>query len=277
MLQRCSSGTPNHVANATDLTDAQWVVLEPVLARDGKPGRKHSDLRQVVNGLLYVSHTGCQWRFLPLEYGSWSRAWSQFRRWCWNGTWTRVLAALHEMARQKLGRAELWPSLVVLDTHLARGGSRGGATFHDKGGPYRATNGAKRCVAVDVTGLPLAGLVVPASTHEAAVNELLLERLKSSGQACRLAVVLVDKGTPARSAQRLSRRFGLDVRVVGWPRKPKGVPRVFRPIAHAWRVEVAHGRLGWSRRLSKSFENTTSSATGWLEVARIAAVLRKAA
>lgn len=188
-----------------------------------------------------------------------------------------MLAVLHEVARVKLGRAARTPSLVVLDTHLARGGSRGGATFHDRGGPYGATNGANRCVAVDVTGLPLAGMVVPASTHEATANELLLERLATSGQARRLEVVLVGKGTAARSAQRLSRKFGLDVRVVGWPRKLKGVPRVFRPIAHAWRVEVAHGRLAWSRRLAKSFENTAGSATGWLEVACIADVLAKAA
>ena len=48
----------------------------------------------------------------------------------------------------------------------------------------------------------------------------------------------------------------------------------FRPIRHAWRVEVAHGRLGRSRRLAKSFENTTTSATGWLQVACIATTLR---
>jgi hypothetical protein len=49
---------------------------------------------------------------------------------------------------------------------------------------------------------------------------------------------------------------------------------MFRPIAHAWRMEVAHGRLGRSRRLARSFENTTISATGWLQVACVAMVLR---
>jgi hypothetical protein len=49
---------------------------------------------------------------------------------------------------------------------------------------------------------------------------------------------------------------------------------VFRPIRHAWRVEVAHGRLGRARRLAKSFQNTTASATGWLQVACIATTLR---
>lgn len=248
MSQRCSSATLNYAPNATDLTDAQWVVLEPLLLPPGKPGPKHADLREVVNGLLYVSHTGCQWRFLPGEYGPWTRVWSQFRRWSRNGTWTRVLAALHELARIRLGRKDSTPSLVVLDTSLARGSSRGGLTFHDKGGPYGATNGAKRVVAVDVTGLPLAAMVVPASTHESKANELLLARLAAAGQDSRLEVALVDKGTAKVSTARLSRLFGIEVRQVGWPRAPKGTPKVFKPIAHAWRVEVAHGRLGWRSR-----------------------------
>ena len=60
------------------------------------------------------------------------------------------------------------------------------------------------------------------------------------------------------------------MRRVGWDDKQP----VFRPIRHAWRVEVAHGRLGRARRLAKSFENTTTSATGWLQVACIATTLR---
>ncbi len=65
--------------------------------------------------------------------------------------------------------------MVVIDTHLARGASNGGFTFHDRGGPYGRTKGAKRVVAVDVTGLPVAALVVPASTHENRASELMLE------------------------------------------------------------------------------------------------------
>lgn len=80
----------------------------------------------------------------------------------------------------------------------------------------------------------------------------------------------MDRGVTARAAAQLSRRHGYEVRRVGWDHKKP----VFRPIRHAWRVEVAHGRLGRSRRLAKSFENTTSSATGWLQVACVATVLR---
>lgn len=131
---------------STDLTDEQWALLEPVFNAPGKRGPKHApDLRSVVDAMLYISHTGCRWRYLPESFGRWTRVWSQFRRWSRNGTWARALTVLHG---------------------AARGASNGGATFHDRGGPYGRTKGAKRIVAVDVTGLPMGALVVPASTHE---------------------------------------------------------------------------------------------------------------
>ena len=70
---------------------------------------------------------------------------------------------------------------------------------------------------------------------------------------------------------RTRRVHELEVRRVGWDDKQP----VFRPIRHALRVEVAHGGLGRSRRLAKSFENTTTSATGWLQLACIATTLRQ--
>jgi hypothetical protein len=97
----------------------------------------------------------------------------------------------------------------------------------------------------------------------------MLEHLTEQGVAGRLDLVLVDRGVTA-AADALRRRHALEVRRVGWDDKQP----VFRPIRHAWRVEVAHGRLGRSRRLAKSFEDTTTSATGWLQVACVATTLR---
>jgi hypothetical protein len=160
--------------------------------------------------------------------------------------------------------------MVVIDTHLARRASNGGFTFHDRGGPHGRTKGAKRMLAVDVTGLPVGALVVPASTHENGTTELMLEHLTEQGITGRLDLVLVDRGVTAAAADALGRRHAPEVRRVGWDdRQP-----VFRPIRHAWGVEVAHGRLGRSRRLAKSFENTTTSATGWLQVTCVATTLR---
>lgn len=85
-----------------------------------------------------------------------------------------------------------------------------------------------------------------------------------------LQLILVDRGVTAAAARTLGDRHDVEVRRVGWDNKQP----VFRPIRHAWRVEVAHGRLGRCRRLARSFENTTDSATGWLQVACIATTLR---
>jgi transposase len=128
---------------------------------------------------------------------------------------------------------------------------------------------------VDVTGLPSAGVVVPASTSENTCVERVLSELHRTGQDDRLELALVDRGVSARAARRLSKVFGVGVRRVGWdsPQLDENGRKVFRPIAYAWRVEVAHGNFGWSRQLAKSFENTTASATGWLQLAAVRAVL----
>ena len=183
--------------------------------------------------MLYISHTGCQWRFLPEEFGPWTRIWSQFRRWSRNGTWTRVLVALHASSRIALGRKDPRPSMVVIDTHLARGASNGGVTFHNQGGPYGRTNGAKRIVCVDVTGLPLCVRVVPASTSEASAVEQILDDLVLTGADERLELVLVDRGTARSAATRLSAKFNYEVRRVGWDEPPRNEhgAKVFRPIA----------------------------------------------
>ncbi len=188
----------------SDLTDEQWERLEPVFNAPGKRGRKHGDdLRSVVGAMLYITQTGCQWRYLPESFGPWTRVWSRFRRWSRDGTWARSLTVLHAAAREADGRAEETPSMVVIDTHLARGASNGGFTFHDRGGPYGRTKGAKRVVAVDVIGLPGA-LVVPASTHENRASELMFEHLGRQGVTGRPELVLVDRGVTAAAACTLS-------------------------------------------------------------------------
>jgi len=200
-------GTVCAMSYSSDLTDEQWALLETVFNAPGKRGPRHApDLRRVLDAMLYVSYTGCQWRYLPESFGPWTRVWSQFRRWSRNRTWTRALRLLHVAAREAGGRADATPSMVVIDTHLARGASNGGFTFHDRGGPYGATKGAKRVVAVDVTRLAVGALVVAACTHENRASELMLEHLTQQGVTGRLEVVLVDRGVTAAAARTLGRQ-----------------------------------------------------------------------
>jgi putative transposase len=75
--------------------------MEPEFKVPGKRGRKHADdLRDVVDAMLYIAQTGCQWRYLPESFGPWPRVWSQFRRWSRNGTRARALTVLHTAVRE---------------------------------------------------------------------------------------------------------------------------------------------------------------------------------
>jgi putative transposase len=73
--------------------------------------------------MLYASHTGSQWRYLPESFGPWTRVWSQLRRWSRNGTRARALTLVYAAARETVDRADATPSMVVIDTQLVRGSS----------------------------------------------------------------------------------------------------------------------------------------------------------
>lgn len=124
MLRSGCLGSMGSVPYPSDLTDEQWRLLEPFLVRANKRGPKHGgDLRLVVDGVLCITRTGCQWRYLPESFGPWTRVWSRFRRWSRNGTWAALVAALHEQVRLAKDR-EATPSMVVIDSQLARGASQ---------------------------------------------------------------------------------------------------------------------------------------------------------
>jgi len=254
----------------SDLTDKEFAILLPLLNFLGKSGPKFTNLRETLNGLRYQARTGCQWRFIPKEYGKWTALRSQFCRWRNKGTWAVILAALQPKARCTKGRKSPFASMIIIDPALIKGASNGGKTFHNKGGPYGATNGAKNVIAVDATGLLLAGVAVPANTSDRACAEMLLEHMETLGLTGNLECVKVDRGIKDATASRLGEKFGLKVEIYGGP----GPAGEFVPVPQAWKVEVAHGILGRYRRLAKSYENTTTSATTWLQIAAVGMVLK---
>jgi transposase len=77
-----------------DLTDEEWQRLAPMMPADARQGRRWSDHRMVVNGILFRTRTGCPWRDLPGEYGNWKTAYNRHRRWSLDGTWEKILGRL---------------------------------------------------------------------------------------------------------------------------------------------------------------------------------------
>lgn len=117
-------------AYPSDVTDEEWVILEPLIPA-AKPGGRPQEIarREMVNAILYVLRSGCPWRYLPHEFPRWFTVYAYFRRWKRDGTWERVHQAIRRELRGAVGR-EAEPSAAVIDsqsikTSPVRGDARG--------------------------------------------------------------------------------------------------------------------------------------------------------
>jgi putative transposase len=110
---------------ATDLTDKQWKELEPLIP-PAKPGGRPraSDMREVMDGILYVLRTGCAWRHLPHDLPNPKTCWAYFNRFGGDGTWRNIAEALHPAARVRSGR-DPRPSQAVIDAQSVKTTKRG--------------------------------------------------------------------------------------------------------------------------------------------------------
>ena len=110
----------------SDLTDAEWAHVAPVIPPARRGGnRRHIDEREVVNGLMYILSTGCQWRAIPKDLPARSTLYDYFDLWGWDGTLDRIHAALYAQCRQAASR-EASPTAAIIDSQSVKSAEKGG-------------------------------------------------------------------------------------------------------------------------------------------------------
>ena len=113
----------------TDLSDAQWEVVEPLLPKhDPKKGgrRRIWSRREILNAIFYMEKTGCQWRMLPHDLPPKESVWQEFRRWRDDGTLEKIRLALNQKVRKEAGKHPL-ASVVIADSQSVKTAQKGGS------------------------------------------------------------------------------------------------------------------------------------------------------
>jgi transposase len=241
----------------TDLTDAQWALIEPILrawkARhpsvSGHTG--HYDLHEIVNAIVYQNRTGCQWRNLPHDLPPASAIYYYFGVWRGDGTDKTIAELLRCQVRERAGRAED-PTAAILDTQSIRAANHVPAATTGKDAAKKVP-GRKRGLAVDVLGLVLAVVVTTASTTDNQIGVQLLDDLKDVAPT--VTKVWVDTGFKDEVAIH-GALLDIDVEQV----KRADATRGFIPQKHRWVVEQTNGTLMLHRRLTREYESNPASS-----------------
>lgn len=251
----------------SDVTDEQWPLIEPHIPvyPGGRP--RTTDPRDVVDAIFYILRTGCQWRYLPVDFPPKSTVWRYFDEWRHNGT----LDAIHDTLRRKVRTAEkpYRPrTSASVDSQSVDTTSGGEERGRDNA---KNVDGRKRHIAVDSMGLLLAVLVTAASVDDARAAPELFARLggQPMGKVTRMFADTKYHNFQLYEWVAEHANWGLEI-----IRRPEGSEGwVKLPIR--WTVERTFAWLGRCRRLSKDRERSVLSSESFIKLAMIQLMLHR--
>ena len=244
----------------SSLSDGQWRLIKKYLPEDNYFGRPRTDRRKIIDAVLYWNRTGCQWRYIPKEFGPWETVYRVYRSWVQDGTWKQIHDALREKVRKQAGKKPT-PTAAIIDSQSVRSAQGGEDRGFDAG---KKVTGRKRHIVVDTLGLLLVVVVHAASVQDQVGAQAVLTGIRDKFR--RLKVVFGD---------RADGRSGLPCwllnhcKVILQPvLRPVGV-KGFVILPKRWIVERTFAWMNLHRRTSKDYERLTENSEAVLHIAMI--------
>jgi transposase len=252
----------------SDLTDAQWEIIEPMLPLIKEPGRppKHPR-RDIVDAILYVVRTGCSWRQLPVDFPPWETVYGQFRKWEKRQVTDRIVERLREEVRVEAGR-EPRPSAGIIDSQSVKGADTVGADSRGYDGGKKV-NGRKRFIVTDTMGLLVTVWVLAASWQDRDGGRGALVAAVAAVPSMRY--VFADQGFAGQFVDWARRVASTTVHIVRKPAGQRGF--VVHPVR--WVVERSLAWLTAHRRLARDYERDPLTSEAMIRWAAINQMLRR--
>jgi putative transposase len=261
-------------AYPSDLTDAEWKILEPLIPEVSEDATVPTiSRREIVNGILYVLRSGCPWRLMPHDLPAWGTVYYYFRTWRIAGIWDKAMQALRKQMRHKQGRDEE-PSAAVIDSQSIKTSAVGGP---EKGFDMgKQIWGRKRHALVDTEGNLMEVKVTGADASDLAGGKRLVEPLH--GRFPRLQLIWGDSHYGGQFLEWVKEQFGWNVQTVQGlgtvpdanTMEPKPKTKLSKGGFHVqprrWVIERTFGWITRWRRLARDHEGLPETSEAFIKI-----------